>query len=94
MHSLSKMFLRAAFAASLCSIASAQGPPPDPAHIPFTLPADIKWTGPHGGEYTAPLFGDPSKPAPYQPVVKVPFWKHREVKKFRFIVLENQFHGF
>ena len=30
----------------------------------------------------------------YQPVVKVPFWKHREVKKFRFIVLENQFHGF
>ncbi len=31
---------------------------------------------------------------PYQPVVKVPFWKHREVKKFRFIVLENQFHGF
>jgi hypothetical protein len=42
-----------------------QGPPPDPTHIPFTLPADIPWKGPHGGEYTATLFGDPSKPGPY-----------------------------
>jgi quercetin dioxygenase-like cupin family protein len=60
-----KLFLAAALAANLSSLAAAQGPPPDPAHIPFTLPADIQWTGPHGGEYTATLFGDPNKPGPY-----------------------------
>jgi hypothetical protein len=65
MRSVSKVFLVGVFAAGLCHLAPAQGPPPDPTHIPFTLPADIKWTGPHGGEYTAILFGDPSKPGPY-----------------------------
>jgi hypothetical protein len=65
MPSLYKMFLYTAFASGVGRMAVAQGPAPDPTHIPFTLPADIQWTGPHGGEYTALLFGDPNKPGPY-----------------------------
>ncbi len=65
MRSILKLLLASVLAANLASVGSAQGPPPDPAHIPFTLPANIQWTGPHGGEYTATLWGDPSKPGPY-----------------------------
>lgn len=70
MHSRLKFFLSAAVTANLCNIGAAQGPPPDPTHIPFILPADIPWVGPHGGQYTATLFGDPSKPGPYGFLVK------------------------
>jgi hypothetical protein len=65
MHLIPKLSLAVALTAALSGLGSAQGPPPDPTHIPFTLPADIPWKGPHGGEYTATLFGDPSKPGPY-----------------------------
>jgi quercetin dioxygenase-like cupin family protein len=71
MHSASKMLLAAAFGVGLSGVAYAQGPPPDPTHIPFTLPADIQWTGgPLSGSYQARLFGDPSKPGPYGILIK------------------------
>ncbi|MBV9549650.1 MAG: cupin domain-containing protein [Alphaproteobacteria bacterium] len=47
------------------------GNPPDPKHIPFTLPANIKWR-PNGPPGTKPgeadianVYGDPDKPGPY-----------------------------
>ena len=46
------------------------GAPPDPSHIPFTLPKDIKWTGRPGQQETAHLYGDPSKPGPYAVLIK------------------------
>ena len=45
--------------------------PPDPTHIPFTVPKDIKWEGdPAKGQQTARLFGDPSKPGLYGLLIK------------------------
>jgi hypothetical protein len=65
------MLFAAALGVSLSGVARAQGPPPDPTHIPFTLPANIHWTGsPERGEYQARLFGDPSKPGPYGLLIK------------------------
>jgi quercetin dioxygenase-like cupin family protein len=43
--------------------------PPDPSHIPFSLPKDIKWTG-SNGEYTAMLFGDPNKAGIYGQLIR------------------------
>jgi hypothetical protein len=48
---------------------ASKNPPPDPSHIPFTLPKDIKWTG-SNGEYTAMLFGDPNKPGIYGQLIR------------------------
>jgi quercetin dioxygenase-like cupin family protein len=44
--------------------------PPDPTHIPFTLPQNIKWQGPANGELQAVLFGDPNKPGIYGELIK------------------------
>ena len=46
------------------------GPPPDPGHIPFTLPKDIKWTGTPGRSESAILYGNPSQPGPYAQLIK------------------------
>ncbi len=71
MHSVCKMFLSAALAIGLCGAVLAQGPAPDPTHLPFTLPADIHWTGnANSGTYQAKLFGDASKPGPYGILIK------------------------
>lgn len=40
MHSRRTLFLGAAVTVNLCCTAVAQAPP-DPTHVPFTLPADI-----------------------------------------------------
>jgi hypothetical protein len=52
------------------TVADPAGPPPDPAHIPFTLPKDLKWTGRPGQQETASLYGDPGKPGPYAVLIK------------------------
>jgi quercetin dioxygenase-like cupin family protein len=65
------MLLAAALGVGLAGAARAQEPPPDPTHIPFTLPADIQWRGSaESGQYQARLFGDPSKPGPYGLLIK------------------------
>lgn len=71
--------------------------PPDPSHIPFTLPKNIKWVGhpckkePCGwGDYTFNVFGDPSKPGMYGQLVKwTPgfFSKPHHHDKERYIVV-------
>jgi hypothetical protein len=38
---------------------------PDPASIPFTLPADIPWTGNPARSQQYKVMGDPAKPGPY-----------------------------
>jgi hypothetical protein len=57
-------------AAAKATITDPQGAPPDPAHIPFTLPKDIKWTGNPTGQETAVLYGDQNKEGPYALLIK------------------------
>jgi len=47
------------------TISDPEGPIPDPASVPFTLPNDIEWSGDVGRQQSAVLYGDPQKPGPY-----------------------------
>ncbi len=64
MRHLVKTVLGIGLVAGFGAVASAQPAPPDPTHIPFTLPKDIPWV-PNANGATAMLYGDPSKPGPY-----------------------------
>src|SRR5690242_4402671 len=52
------------------TLRDAQGPEPDPGHVPFVLPKDIKWTGDPKRSETAILYGDPSREGPYGLLIK------------------------
>src|ERR1700761_368769 len=73
MRPMTKYLQSAAF---LClgTVALAQdsnGPLPDPAHIPFTLPDNIAWEGDAArGEQQFKIFGDPAKQGPYAILLK------------------------
>ena len=47
-----------------------EGPPPNPANIPFVLPKDIKWTGGRVSRETANLYGNPNQAGPYAILIK------------------------
>ena len=47
------------------TISDPEGPLPNAASVPFTLPKDIKWTGEVGRQQTAILYGDPTREGPY-----------------------------
>ena len=57
-------------AAPKATIADPEGPVPNSANIPFTLPKDLKWTGQEGRQQQAVLYGDPSKEGPYGVIIK------------------------
>ena len=57
-------------AAPKASISDPEGPVPNPANVPFTLPKDLKWSGQEGRQQQAVLYGDPSKEGPYGVVIK------------------------
>jgi hypothetical protein len=60
----------AAGAPDVVTVNDPEGPPPNPANIPFVLPKDIKWTGTPGRQETANLYGNPSQPGPYAILIK------------------------
>jgi len=47
--------------ATKATLSDPEGPPPNPANVPFVLPKDIKWTGDPARQQTAVLYGDQSK---------------------------------
>lgn len=57
-------------AAPKATISDPEGPVPNPANVPFTLPKDLKWSGQEGRQQQAVLYGDPSKEGPYGVVIK------------------------
>lgn len=56
--------------ATKATISDPEGPPPNPANVPFVLPKDIKWTGDPARSQTAVLYGDQSKEGPYGVLIK------------------------
>jgi hypothetical protein len=56
--------------ATHATISDPEGPPPNPANVPFVLPKDIKWTGDPARQQTAVLFGDQNKEGPYGVLIK------------------------
>ena len=56
--------------ATHATISDPEGPPPNPANVPFVLPKDIKWTGDPARQQTAVLYGDQSKEGPYGVLIK------------------------
>ena len=56
--------------AARATISDPEGPPPNPANVPFVLPKDIKWTGDPARQQTAVLYGDQSKEGPYGVLIK------------------------
>ena len=57
-------------AATRATLSDPEGPPPNPANVPFVLPKDIKWTGDAARQQTAVLYGDQSKEGPYGVLIK------------------------
>ena len=57
-------------AATRATLSDPEGPPPNPANVPFVLPKDIKWTGDPARQQTAVLYGDQSKEGPYGVLIK------------------------
>ena len=56
--------------ATRATLSDPEGPPPNPANIPFVLPKDIKWNGDPARQQTAVLYGDQSKEGPYGVLIK------------------------